>query len=66
MATNKSSNTNKATSNTVAAMSRNAEKNRCPKCNRKSAIKFHSDDYGFGSYCRWQDCDYEHIHQRGD
>jgi ribosomal protein S27AE len=54
----------KATANTVTAMRRSAENRRCPKCGRKSALRFHSDEYGFGSYCRWSDCDYERIQSR--
>ena len=56
MATTKGSNTNKATANTKAAMSRSAANRQCPNCERKSAMKFVSDEYGFGSACRW--CDY--------
>lgn len=54
----------KATPNTVKAMQRSAEKRRCPKCGRGSALKHHSDEYSYGSYCRWEDCDYERITQR--
>lgn len=64
MATDKSSNTNKATANTRKAAARSAENRRCPKCNRKSALKFISDEYAFGHVCRWADCDYEHLHHR--
>jgi hypothetical protein len=46
------------------AMQNSAERRRCPKCNRKSALQWHSDEYGFGNYCRWEDCDYERIHAR--
>ena len=46
------------------AMQHSAERRLCPKCNRKSALKWHSDEYGFGNYCRWEDCNYEHIHAR--
>lgn len=42
-----------------AAMSRSAESRQCPKCGRKSALKFVSDEMGFGRYCRWNDCDYD-------
>jgi len=51
----------KATANTVAGMQRSAEKRRCPQCGRKSALKFHSDDFSFGSYCRWEDCNYKRL-----
>lgn len=54
----------KATANTITAMRRSAESRRCPKCGRGSALKFHSDEYGFGSYCRWPDCGYERITTR--
>ncbi|WP_280448430.1 hypothetical protein [Nocardia brasiliensis] len=64
MATSQSGGVRKATANTVTAMQRNAESRRCPKCNRKSALKFHSDEHGFGSYCRWDDCDYDRIRPR--
>lgn len=46
---------------TSKAMLRIAESRRCPKCQRAMALKFHSDEFGFGSYCRWNDCDYQHI-----
>lgn len=47
-----------------AAMQRSAEKRRCPKCGRKSALISFSDEWQFGSYCRWDDCDYEAVTQR--
>lgn len=56
----------KATANTVAAMRRSAEKRRCPQCGRGSALKFHSDEEMFGSYCRWPDCGYERMTRRDD
>lgn len=62
MATTTRGGVSKATANTVKAMSRSAENRRCPKCDRKSALKFVSDEYGFGHACRW--CDYEHIRIR--
>ena len=43
----------KATPNTVKAMRRSAESRECPECGRKSAMQFHSDDFGFGRTCRW-------------
>lgn len=46
-----------------AAMSRSAEKRRCPKCQRKSALVRLPTDHDLGlagvTYCRWDDCDYE-------
>ncbi len=43
-----------------AAMSRSAERRRCPKCQRKSAlVRVPADDFYWGvTYCRWNDCDY--------
>lgn len=43
-----------------------AERSKCPKCGRKSALTTFSDDWGAGygitvTYCRWNDtgkCDY--------
>jgi ribosomal protein S27AE len=59
MATFLSGNVRKATANTVTAMTRSAASRQCPKCGRKSALKFHTDDAMYGRYCRWQDCGYE-------
>lgn len=44
-----------------AAMKRSAEKRRCPKCDRKSALVRlpRTDEYVAVTYCRWDDCDYE-------
>lgn len=46
-----------------AAMSRSAEKRRCPKCQRKSALVRVPTDFKGGvesvTYCRWDDCDYQ-------
>ncbi len=40
---------------------RRAESRRCPKCQRKSALKI-VVHYGQAvSYCRWDDCDYENA-----
>ncbi len=44
-----------------AAMSRSAEKRRCPKCGRKSALLLVNDETMFGRYCRWDDCGYERV-----
>lgn len=38
---------------------RRAESSRCPKCNRKSALKVVVHEGQVVSYCRWDDCDYE-------
>ncbi len=54
----------KATPNTVKAMRRSAENRRCPKCGRGSALKHYSDEFSFGSYCRWDDCDYSRVKLR--
>jgi hypothetical protein len=64
MSTYTSGGVSRATTNTVKAMARSAESRQCPKCDRKSALKFVSDEHGFGHVCRWQDCGYEHIHAR--
>lgn len=64
MATRRSGNVRVATTNSVTSAVRSAENRRCPKCSRKSALKFHSDDLGYGSCCRWPDCDYERITAR--
>jgi hypothetical protein len=53
MATYTSGGRRKATANSVTAAKNSAEKRRCRACNRKSAMQFHSDDFGFGSTCRW-------------
>ena len=49
---------------TGKAMSRIAESRKCPQCGRKSALKHHSDDFSYGSYCRWESCGYQSIKQR--
>lgn len=43
-------------------MSLMAERRECPKCQRKMALLHHSDEWSFGSCCRW--CDYSAIQQR--
>jgi hypothetical protein len=52
--------------NFSAAMTRSAEKRRCPKCQRKSALVRLPADYDRGflamTYCRWEDCAYERHH----
>jgi hypothetical protein len=53
MATYLSGGVRKATPNTVTAMRRSAENRRCPACQRKSALVFVSDAFGFGHICRW-------------
>jgi len=64
MATNTSGGNSRATRNTQIAMTFSAESRRCPKCNRKSALKFHTDDYSYGTFCRWDDCTYTNLHVR--
>jgi hypothetical protein len=64
MATYLDGNVRKATRNTVLAMERSARVRRCPKCGRKSALKYHSDELAYGHYCRWPDCNYEHFIMR--
>jgi ribosomal protein S27AE len=64
MATTQSGGVGKATTNTVKAMSRSAEKRQCPKCGRKSALKHYSDEDSYGTYCRWEDCGYTSIKVR--
>lgn len=59
MATYRDGNVRKATPNTITAMQRSATGRQCPKCRRKSAVKRHEDELGSGSYCRYEDCDYE-------
>ena len=49
---------------TSKAMSRIAVNRQCPKCLRKMALVFHSDEYAFGHHCRWQDCDYNAVKPR--
>ena len=41
-------------------MARSAEKRRCPKCGRKSAlvrVDYEVDPF-IRAYCRWDDCGY--------
>ena len=64
MATRQDGGVRKATANTVKAAERSAGTRRCPKCGRKSALAFYSDDLMFGRACRWADCDYENMTMR--
>lgn len=67
MATYHDGGARRATANTVTAMRRSAESRQCPKCGRKSALVRFSEDWGYGSYCRWKlegKCDYERITAR--
>lgn len=67
MATYLSGNVRRATDNTLKAMRRSAEHRQCPLCGRKSAVKFYSDDYQVGHYCRWKlegKCTYDEVHAR--
>lgn len=66
MATYQSGGVRKATPNSVAAARRSAESRKCPKCGRKSALVFYSDEVMFGRTCRWQDCDYSHMNMRDE
>jgi ribosomal protein S14 len=43
----------------TAAKIRSAERRRCPKCGRKSALVRIENDYGHGRVCRWDDC--QHV-----
>ena len=59
MATFQDGGRKRATANTVAAQVRSAERHRCPKCGRKSAVK--NDAEMRMTYCRWTlegKCDY--------
>jgi hypothetical protein len=49
-----------------AAIRRSAESRRCPKCGRKSALKYLSGDeeYLAMTWCRWDDCDYVRYRER--
>lgn len=51
MATRLDGNVRKATANTVTSMRRSAESRRCPKCQRKSALR--RDAEMRATYCRW-------------
>lgn len=69
MATRLDGNVRKATANTVTAMVNSARVRQCPKCGRKSALVRVSEDWGYGSYCRWKyetppRCDYEDFTMR--
>jgi hypothetical protein len=50
-----------ASNQALAAAVRSAERRRCPKCGRKSALKSVNDETISGRYCRWEDCDYQDI-----
>lgn len=58
--------------NQIASKRLRAERRQCPKCGRKSALKFESEDFGDGygysaTYCRWIDqgkCDYQVVSRR--
>lgn len=64
MATYQDGGRRRATPNSVTAAKRSAEKRRCPKCERKSALVFISEETRFGSACRWDDCAYTNMHER--
>jgi hypothetical protein len=61
MTTRKQAHSQRNSGNVAAAQRRSAEKRRCPECGRGGAVKFYSDEYGYGSYCRWDDCKYARI-----
>lgn len=65
MATYQSGGVRRATANTITAMQRSAENRRCPKCQRKSALRFVSNKLHFGSVCRWPGCGFERLTWRG-
>lgn len=56
MATYRDGNVRKATPNSVTAAKNSAERRRCPKCRRKSAV-VHSAEMRM-TYCRWSDPDF--------
>ena len=64
MATYQSGGVRRATANSVKAAERSAASRQCPKCGRKSALRHHSDDFSFGTACRWPDCGYENLTMR--
>lgn len=64
MATVQSGGVRKATANSVKAAQRSAESRQCPKCGRKSALRYHADDLMYGAACRWADCGYESMTMR--
>lgn len=49
------------TANQQSAKRNQAMTRQCPECGRKSALKFMSDDFQYGSYCRYDGCGYERI-----
>jgi ribosomal protein S27AE len=61
MATFQSGNVRKATANSVTAAKNSAETRQCPKCGRKSALKWHADELMYGHACRYADCGYENM-----
>ena len=47
---------------TSAAMKRMAAARKCPKCNRKSALKkLYIEGVGLLITCRWHDCNFERL-----
>jgi hypothetical protein len=61
MSTPKQPQSQRNSGNTSAAQRLTAERNRCPKCGRKQALRFYSDDLMFGMACRWEDCGHERM-----
>jgi predicted RNA-binding Zn-ribbon protein involved in translation (DUF1610 family) len=64
MATHGDGHVRTATANSVKAAARSATSRQCPKCGRKSALRYHSDDFCFGTVCRWDGCGYENLTMR--
>lgn len=64
MATFQNGSVRTATANSVKAAARSAASRQCPKCGRKSALRSHSDDFCYGTACRWEDCGYENLTMR--
>lgn len=61
MATTQNGNIRSATPNSRKAAAKSAESRKCPRCGRKSATRFYSDDLMYGRACRWADCGWESM-----
>lgn len=61
MATETHGGRKRATANTVTSMRRSAESRQCPECGRKSALAHYSDEFCYGTYCRWDDCGFRNM-----
>lgn len=64
MATYQSGGVRRSTPNSRTAASSSAKKRQCPRCQRKSALVFISEDVHFGFACRWPDCGYANLTER--